>query len=61
MLLPKPEVTERLIVVDEAGTTVGRVNLPRDPRLFGAEKGTVYLQRSIPSSDSSPGSSAHAA
>lgn len=49
MLLARRETTERLEVVDEQGTPVGKVNLPSDPRLFGAEKGTVYLERTPPS------------
>ena len=36
-------------VLDERGLPLGRVTLPTDPRLFGAEKGTVYLNRCAPS------------
>lgn len=49
MLVPRPDTTERLDIIDERGTSVGKVNLPSDPRLFGAEKGTVYLERALPS------------
>lgn len=49
MLLPKPETSDRMEIVDEQGTSVGKVNLPSDPGLFGFERGTVYLERRIPS------------
>jgi hypothetical protein len=32
----------------EGGKQVGRVTLPLDPRLFGVERGTVYLERPVP-------------
>lgn len=48
MLLARHESRECLAVFDETGTTVGRVSLPSDPRLFGAEMGTVYLERPLP-------------
>ena len=49
MLVPRPETTERLQIVDDVrGTAIGRVNLPSDPRPFGVEKGTVYLERQVP-------------
>jgi hypothetical protein len=51
MLLPTNETKDRLEFVDERGLPVGKVNLPRDPQLFGLEKGTVYLQRPIPIAD----------
>jgi hypothetical protein len=35
-------------IYDEKGRPVGRVNLPTDARLFGPDRGTVYLQRPIP-------------
>jgi hypothetical protein len=60
MLVPRPETTERLQIVDERGTAIGRVNLPSDPRLFGAEKGTVYLERQVPALPA-PGPRPHAA
>ena len=61
MLVPRPETTERLqIVDDERGTSIGRVNLPSDPRLFGVEKGTVYLERQVPALPAA-GSRPHAA
>ena len=50
MLLARNESNDRLQVFDEQGTPMGQVNLPSDPRLFGAEKGTVYLERPIPTS-----------
>ena len=37
-----------------------RVTLPTDPRLFGPEKGTVYLQRPTPV-EAAPGHPAQAA
>lgn len=54
MLLARPETIERLEVFDERGHAVGSVTLPSDPRLFGAEKGTVYLARPLPSVSESP-------
>ena len=50
MLLARNESNDRLQVFDELGTPMGQVNLPSDPRLFGVEKGTVYLERPIPMS-----------
>ncbi len=35
-------------MVDEKGVPVGRVLRPTDPRPFGPDKGTVYLQRELP-------------
>jgi len=61
MLLPTNETTERLEFVDERGLPVGKVNLPRNPQLFGPEKGTVYLQRPIPVATPSSGNPAQAA
>jgi len=49
MLLARNESTDKLNVVDEGGHQVGRVTLPLDPRLFGVERGTVYLERPVPS------------
>lgn len=48
MLLARHENQERLEVYDERGTPVGSVTAPSDPRLFGANQGTVYLARPIP-------------
>ena len=48
MLLARHETIERLEVFDERGHPVGSVTLPSDPRLFGSEKGTVYLDRPLP-------------
>ncbi len=60
MLETRNENTEGLEVFDEKGTPLGRVNLPSDPGLFGAEKGTVYLDRPIPGL-ARPGMRPHAA
>jgi hypothetical protein len=48
MLLARHETIETLEIFDERGRTVGSVTLPSDPRLFGSEKGTVYLNRPLP-------------
>jgi hypothetical protein len=48
MLLARHETVETLEVVDEQGRPMGSVTLPSDPRLFGSEKGTVYLNRPLP-------------
>lgn len=45
MLQPRSETADAMEVLDERGLPLGRVTLPTDPRLFGAEKGTVYLNR----------------
>lgn len=42
------EETEQMEIVDEQGVPVGRVTRPTDPRPFGPDKGTVYLQRELP-------------
>lgn len=42
------ERTEQVEIVDEQGVPVGRVTKPTDPRPFGPDKGTVYLQRELP-------------
>ncbi len=60
MLLARSETVEQLAIFDERGQPVGRVTLPTDPRLFGAEKGTVYLQRPTPV-EAAPGNPAQAA
>jgi hypothetical protein len=49
MLLPRYERPEALQIVDERGTRLGSVTRPTDPRLFGPDKGTVFLNRSAPS------------
>ena len=43
------EINEKLEVYDERGRAMGSVLLPSDPGLFGMEKGTVYLERPLPS------------
>jgi len=48
MLLARHETKEALGIYDERGTPVGSVTRPTDPRLFGAEKGTVFLNRRVP-------------
>ncbi len=48
MLLARNDANDRLAVFDEGGQPVGRVTLPLDPRLFGVERGTVYLERTVP-------------
>lgn len=35
-------------VFDAAGKSVGRVILPRSKRMFGTDRGTVYLNRQPP-------------
>ena len=61
MLLPTNQTKDRQEFVDERGLPVGKVNLPRDPQLFGLEKGTVYLQRPIPVAAPASGNPAQAA
>jgi len=48
MLLARHETTEALEIFDERGIPLGSVTLPTDPRLFGPDKGTVFLNRSAP-------------
>jgi len=48
MLLARYATTEGLEILDERGKSVGSVTLPMDPRLFGPEKGTVFLNRTPP-------------
>lgn len=48
MLQARNEAKDELNVFDEGGHQVGRVTLPLDPRLFGVERGTVYLERPVP-------------
>ena len=50
MLMARNEANDRLRVIDEGGRPVGRVTHPLDPRLFGVERGTVYLERPVPPS-----------
>jgi hypothetical protein len=45
MLLARHATTEGLEIFDERGKPVGSVTQPIDPRLFGPEKGTVFLNR----------------
>ncbi|HLB54747.1 MAG TPA: hypothetical protein VJK71_06545 [Gemmatimonadales bacterium] len=47
MLQARLRTTEQMEVFDERGVPLGRVTRPTDPRLFGPEKGTVYLQRTV--------------
>jgi len=49
MLLARHHPDEGLEIFDERGTPLGNVTLPTDPRLFGADKGTVFLNRTPPS------------
>ena len=60
MSLARSETIEQLAIFDERGHPVGRVTRPTDPRIFGPEKGTVYLQRPIPA-EPAPGNPAQAA
>ena len=57
---PRRINSEALEILDEKGVTLGSVTLPTDPRLFGADKGTVYLKRPVPTMDA-PGGPARAA
>ena len=41
-------MSEQVEVLDEQGLPLGRVTRPTDPRPFGPDKGTVYLQRELP-------------
>ena len=61
MLLPTNATSDRMEFIDERGQPVGKVSLPRDPQLFGLEKGTVYLQRPIPIAAPSSGNPSQAA
>ena len=45
---PRHEANEKLEVYDERGRSLGSVLLPSDPGLIGADKGTVYLARPLP-------------
>jgi len=56
MLLARRETSNELQIFDETGVSLGSVTQPTDPRLFGADKGTVYLQRTIPSCPTTGGS-----
>lgn len=49
MLLARNDTIETLEIIDERGHAVGSVTKPSDPRLFGSDKGTVYLARPLPS------------
>jgi len=48
MLQTRNEAKDELNVFDQGGQPVGRVTFPLDPRLFGVERGTVYLERPVP-------------
>ncbi|HEV8149980.1 MAG TPA: hypothetical protein VGP61_07315 [Gemmatimonadales bacterium] len=48
MLRARHETEEALEIIDERGTPVGHVTHPTETRLFGLDKGTVYLKRSPP-------------
>ena len=48
MLLARRETSDGLQITDESGAPLGSVMLPTDPRLFGPNRGTVYLQRTPP-------------
>jgi len=52
---PRRINSEALEILDEKGVTLGSVTLPTDPRLFGADKGTVYLKRPVPTMDAPGG------
>lgn len=41
-------VMERFEVFDDNGRRLGSVTSPREPGMFGPEKGTVYLRRPLP-------------
>ena len=55
MLFAKHATTEGLELLDERGKSVGSVTLPMDPRLFGPEMGTVFLNRTPPGHSLSEG------
>ena len=48
MLQPRRQNPEELEICDERGIPLGSVTLPTDPRLFGVDKGTVFLNRTPP-------------
>ena len=54
MLLARHESEDALEIVDEQGTRLGRVTLPTEGRLFGPDKGTVYLKRTPPALPADP-------
>lgn len=56
MLLARHRTMEGLEIFDERGTPLGSVTLPTDPRLFGADKGTVFLNRTPPAVETTKGS-----
>ena len=61
MLLPTDGSTDRLEFSGEREVPVARVTLPGNPLGLGLEKGTVYLQRAIPSAILPARDPAHAA
>jgi hypothetical protein len=48
MMLARHDTTDRMELFDEHGRPLGCVTLPSDPRLFGPDKGTVFLNRPLP-------------
>lgn len=56
MPAPKRTTGEVTQVTDERGIPLGSVTLPTDSRLFGLDRGTVYLQRPVPTLDAPRGS-----
>jgi hypothetical protein len=52
-MLERNEAIEQLEVYDERGRPLGSVLSPRDPGLIGADKGTVYLARPLPTNPES--------
>ena len=54
MLMARHESNENLEIFDEQGVRMGNVTRPDDPRLFGPQKGTVYLNRPLPHLPESP-------
>jgi hypothetical protein len=56
MLLARHHTTEGLEIFDERGMPLGSVTLPTDPRLFGLDKGTVFLNRTPPVVEATKGS-----
>ncbi|HEV8613492.1 MAG TPA: hypothetical protein VGQ73_08265 [Gemmatimonadales bacterium] len=57
MLRTRQETEEALEIIDERGTPVGRVTHPIEARLFGPDRGTVYLKRSPPATEAPQGPS----
>jgi len=53
-LRAKRDRFEAYEVFDDQGKSVGRVILPKEPRLFGPARGTVFLRRDPPRPSSPP-------